>query len=168
MWEGLDTNTQGNEMRTGKQIQLTGYISTAKTLHRSLLMFTLVYIKSLNVMMEVWKTSGKTCTENLWPDISQKTNVTHEYTTERVNGPHLKKSWNNVPLWKGHEISSNGHSKLTHAFFLAAFTFAVQFKDGTTRCEWKSIHFYGSQTIIQINTENLLEIELKCPLAFSS
>lgn len=77
-------------MRMGKQIQLTGYISTAKTLHRSLLMFTLVYIKSL--MMEVWKTSGKMCTENLWPDISQKTNVTHEYTTERVNGPHLKKS----------------------------------------------------------------------------
>lgn len=157
-------------MRTGKQSQLTSYISTAKTLHRSLWMFTLVYIKSLNVMTKVWKPSGKkTCTENLWPDISQKTNVTHKYTTERVNGPHLKKSWNYVSFGKWHEISSNGHSKLKHASsFLAAFTFAVQFKYGTTRCEWKSIHFYGSQTIIQINTENLLEIELKCPFGFSS
>lgn len=72
MWEEPDTNT-GDEMKTGKQSQLTGYISNAKTLHRSLLMFTLVYIKSLNVMTVLetewekkvhWKICGRHFTKN--------------------------------------------------------------------------------------------------------
>lgn len=52
-----------------EQTQLTGYISNANTLNRSLSVFILVYIKSLKGMTlytEVQKRSGQTCTENLW------------------------------------------------------------------------------------------------------
>lgn len=52
-----------------EQTQLTGYISNANTLHRSLSVFILVYIKSLKGMTlytEVQKRSGQTLTENLW------------------------------------------------------------------------------------------------------
>jgi len=71
------------------------------------------------------KRALKTCGQTF-----HRRQTSHKHTTKRVNGPHLKKSWNNVSLGKWHEISSNGHGKLKHASSsLAAFTFAVQFKD---------------------------------------
>lgn len=75
-----------------KQSQLTGYISTANTLHRSLLMFTLVYIKSLNVMTEFWKPSEKRkrALKNLWQTF-YKRQTTHTNTQLKEWTDHIEK-----------------------------------------------------------------------------
>lgn len=155
-----------------KQSQLTGYISTANTLHRSLLMFTLVYIKSLNVMTEFWKPSEKkACTEKSVADILQKTNNTqiHNWKSERTT---LKKRAEIMfPSKKGMKSHPTDTVNWHMPLFLCSIHVCSEVQrwdNKRQQCEWKSIHFYGSQTIIQINTENLLEIELKCPLVFSS
>lgn len=155
-----------------KQSQLTGYISTANTLHRSLLMFTLVYIKSLNVMTVLeteWKKSvhWKICGRHFTKD-KQHTQI-HNWKSERTT---LKKrAVIMFPSKKGMKSHPTDTVNWHMPLFLCSIHVCSEVQrwdNKRQQCEWKSIHFYGSQTIIQINTENLLEIELKCPLVFSS